>query len=53
MFVELDTNHFAELVHDTVPGGRLKQRFPKRSAQVFTIIITAIVAAFGSLPAID
>ncbi len=41
MFVVLDTNHFAELVHDTVLGGRLKQRFLKRAAQVFTTIITA------------
>ncbi len=41
MFVVLDTNHFAELVHDTVLGERLKQRFVERSAQVFTTIITA------------
>lgn len=41
MFVVVDTNHFAELVHDTVLGGRLKQRFLRRAAQVFTTIITA------------
>ena len=41
MFVVLDTNHFAELVHDTVLGERLKQRFVERGAQVFTTIITA------------
>jgi len=45
MFVVLDTNHFAELVHDTVPGGRLKQRFLKRSAQVFTTIKDLKIAA--------
>jgi tRNA(fMet)-specific endonuclease VapC len=37
----LDTNHFAELVHDTVPGGQLKQRLAKPAVQVFTTIITA------------
>ena len=41
MFVVLDTNHFAELVHDTALGGRLKARFHARKAQVFTTIITA------------
>ncbi len=41
MFVVLDTNHFAELVHDTALGGRLKARFRARKAQVFTTIITA------------
>ena len=41
MFVILDTNHFAELVHDTALGGRLKSRFQARKAQVFTTIITA------------
>ena len=39
MFVVLDTNHFAELVHDTALGGRLKARFQARKAQVFTTII--------------
>jgi hypothetical protein len=47
MFVVLDTNHFAELVHDTVLGGRLKRRFLKRAAQVFTTIITAQEVAEG------
>ncbi len=41
MFVVLDTNHFAELVHDTALGGRLKARFQARKAEVFTTIITA------------
>lgn len=39
MFVVLDTNHFAELVHDTAPGGRLKARFQAGNRQVFTTII--------------
>jgi tRNA(fMet)-specific endonuclease VapC len=41
MFVVLDTNHFAELVHDTALGARLKARFQARKALVFTTIITA------------
>lgn len=41
MFVVLDTNHFAELVHDTAVGERLKQRIASRHAQVVTTIITA------------
>ena len=41
MFVILDTNHFAELVHGTERGTRLKQRFSKRRAEVLTTIITA------------
>jgi len=41
MFVVLDTNHFAELVHDTGYGARLKQRFNKHRAEVLTTVITA------------
>ena len=41
MFVVLDTNHFAELVHDTERGARLKRRFSERQASVVTTIITA------------
>jgi tRNA(fMet)-specific endonuclease VapC len=41
MFVVLDTNHFAELVHDTGCGLRLKQRFKKHRAEVLTTVITA------------
>ena len=41
MFVVLDTNHFAEMVHDSVLGGRLQQRFAECGAQVFTTIISA------------
>ena len=41
MFVVLDTNHFAELVHSTVLGERLKRRFVEQGASVFTTIITA------------
>lgn len=41
MFVVLDTNHFAKLVHDTGCGARLKQRFAKHRAEVLTTIITA------------
>lgn len=41
MFVVLDTNHFAELVHDTECGARLKQRFNKHRAEVLTTVITA------------
>lgn len=40
MFVVLDTNHFAELVHDTVLGQRLKRRFTERGAQVSTMIVS-------------
>ncbi len=40
MFVVLDTNHFAELVHDTTLGARLKARFQARKAQIFTTIIS-------------
>lgn len=47
MFVVLDTNHFAELVHDTALGARLKARFQARKAQVFTTIITAQEVAEG------
>ncbi len=47
MFVVLDTNHFAELVHDTALGGRLKARFQARKAQVFTTIITTQEVAEG------
>jgi len=41
MFVVLDTNHFAELVHDTERSARLKQRFTASKAEVLTTIITA------------
>ena len=41
MFVVLDTKHFAELVHGTGRGARLKRRFPERQASVLTTIITA------------
>ncbi len=41
MFVVLDTNHFAELVHSTGLAERLKQRCLERGANVFTTIITA------------
>lgn len=41
MFAVLDTNHFAELVHDTAFGARLKARFSSSKAQVFTTVITA------------
>ena len=40
-FTILDTNHFAELVHGTERGDRLKQRFSKQEADVFTTIVTA------------
>lgn len=41
MFVVLDTNHFAELVHDTGFGARLKQRFSRQRAEVLTSVVTA------------
>ena len=41
MFLVLDTNHFAELVHDTGCGVRLKQRCTKQRAEVLTTVITA------------
>ncbi len=41
MFVVPDTNHFAELVHDTGRGARLRQRFSERHADVLITIITA------------
>ena len=41
MFVVLDTNHFSELVHDTVRCARLRQRFSDHSADVLTTIVTA------------
>lgn len=41
MFVVLDTNHFAELVHDTGCGERLKQQCTKHRAEVLTTVITA------------
>ena len=41
MFAVLDTNHFAELVHDTDRSAQLKHRLSKRRADVLTTIITA------------
>lgn len=41
MFVVLDTNHFAELVHDTQHAARLKRRFADRKAEVVASIVTA------------
>lgn len=41
MFVVLDTNHFAELVHDTQKAARLKRRFTERKAEVVASIVTA------------
>ena len=41
MFVVLDTNHFSELVHDTVRCARLRQRFSDHGADVLTTIVTA------------
>lgn len=40
MFVVLDTNHFAELVHDTARGAELRRRFSERKASVLTTIVT-------------
>jgi tRNA(fMet)-specific endonuclease VapC len=40
VFVVLDTNHFSELVRDSVPGKTLKERISTNQAQVFTSIIT-------------
>ena len=39
VFVVLDTNHFAEMVHDTDLGNRLYERFATCSEQAFTTII--------------
>ena len=41
MFFVLDTNHFAELVHDTGLGSRLQEKFFARKAQIFSTVITA------------
>lgn len=41
MFVVLDTNHFSELVHDTVRAARLKRRFAEPDTDVLTTIVTA------------
>lgn len=40
MFVVLDTNHFSELVRDSVRGGQLKERITANRGEVFTSIIT-------------
>lgn len=47
MFVVLDTNHFSELVRDTLPGGNLMRAFIQRQAQVFTTIVTSQESAEG------
>ncbi len=47
MFVVLDTNHFAEMVHNTVLGERLKERFVKSRAEVFATVISAQEIAEG------
>lgn len=41
MFIVLDTNHFAELVHNTARGAHLKKQFVVHQAEVLTTIITA------------
>lgn len=41
VFVVLDTNHFSELVHDTVCWARLRQRFSDHRADVLPTIVTA------------
>ncbi|WP_395749580.1 type II toxin-antitoxin system VapC family toxin [Prosthecobacter sp.] len=41
MFVVLDTNHFAELVHGTARSERLKQRFQTHRSEVLTTVVTA------------
>jgi len=40
VWVVLDTNHFAELVHESSVGQRLKRRIGDQGAQVFTTIVT-------------
>ena len=47
MFIVLDTNHFAEMVHDTALGERLKERLAASGAEVFTTIISAQEVAEG------
>lgn len=41
MFVVVDTNHFAELVHGTERGKFMLQRFSESEVDVFTTIVTA------------
>lgn len=46
-FVVLDTNHFAELVHGTVRGAKLRERLEELGTNVFTSIVTAQEVAEG------
>jgi tRNA(fMet)-specific endonuclease VapC len=41
VFVILDTNHYQELVYDTVPGRLLRSRIDAADADSFTTAITA------------
>ena len=41
MFVILDTNHFQELVLETVPGQQLLKRLTGADADAFTTVVTA------------
>ncbi len=41
MFIVLDTNHFAELVHGTELGISLLQKFSDQKAEAFTTVVTA------------
>lgn len=41
MFVILDTNHFRELVLETLPGQRLLERLTVATADAFTTVLTA------------
>ncbi len=47
MFAVLDTNHFAEMAHDSVRGAALQRRLSANEAQIFTTIVTAQEAFQG------
>lgn len=53
MFVILDTNHYRELVHETVAGLSLQKRIADSEADVFTTVITAQEVTQGWIAAIN
>ncbi len=53
MFIVLDTNHFAELIRESTPGGRLRDRLLKTDGDVFVTIVTAQESLEGWLAVIN
>lgn len=53
MFVVLDTNHFTEIIRESMAGARLTRRLVESGVDVFVTIITAQEAFEGWLAVVN